>query len=140
MRSGTLQEVQHISVSIECPPGEVYRYASDPNNLSAWASGLAGAEVERDGDAWLVDAPFGKARVTFAPTNEFGVIDHDVQVEGAPSVHNPMRVMPNGDGSEFLFSVFRQPGMSDEQFFEDTATVARDLQALKQILEDKAHS
>jgi hypothetical protein len=43
--------------------------------------------------------------------------------------------VPNGSGSEVLFTVFRQPGMSDENFAKDTAMVEQDLQTLKLVLE-----
>jgi hypothetical protein len=47
----------------------------------------------------------------------------------------PMRVFPNGEGAEVLITVFRQPGVSDEKFAEDTHWVRRDLEALKTLLE-----
>lgn len=46
-----------------------------------------------------------------------------------------MRVVPNGDGSEVVFTLFRQPGMTDEQFAADAAWVAKDLAALKAVFE-----
>jgi hypothetical protein len=46
-----------------------------------------------------------------------------------------MRVVTNGTGSEVLFTMFQLPGMSDHQFAEDVAMVARDLQSLKVVLE-----
>lgn len=46
-----------------------------------------------------------------------------------------MRVVANGSGSEVIFTLFRQPGMSDEQVTEDAAWVERDLGTLKNILE-----
>jgi len=82
-----------------------------------------------------MNAPFGKVRVKFAEQNAFGVMDHEVTLESGVAVHNPMRVMPNGDGSEFLFTLIRQPGMSDEQFAKDKAAVEKDLRALKDLLE-----
>ena len=50
-------------------------------------------------------------------------------------IYMPMRVFPNGEGSEVLITVFRRPGMSDEKFAEDTQWVRRDLEALKELLE-----
>jgi hypothetical protein len=50
-------------------------------------------------------------------------------------VHNPMRVVRNGVCSEVIFTLFRQPTMSDEQLAEDRAAVERDLRALKELLE-----
>ncbi|MCK5769320.1 SRPBCC family protein [Algiphilus sp.] len=130
-----MHETRHISVFIARPPEAVYAFAADPRNLPRWAAGLARSEVVRDGDDWIVTAPFGTARIRFAPRNDLGVMDHDVTLASGITVHNPMRVMPHGDGAEMLFTLFRQPGMSDEQFAADQAAVEADLQALKTLLE-----
>lgn len=127
--------VEHLSISIARRPSEVYEFASDPRNLPLWASGLARSQVKREGDEWIVEAPFGRARVRFADQNVFGVMDHDVELESGVTIHNPMRVMPNGEGSEFVFTLIRQPEMSDEQFAKDKATVEKDLKTLKALLE-----
>jgi len=47
----------------------------------------------------------------------------------------PMRVFPNGEGAEVLLTVFRQPGVTEEKFVDDTQWVRRDLEALKALLE-----
>jgi len=139
-RGGPMHDVQHISVSIARRPAEVYEFASDPRNLPRWAAGLARSEVRRDGDEWVADAPFGKIRVRFVQRNSFGVMDHDVKLESGVSIHNPMRVVPNGEGSEFVFTLIRQPGMSDGQFAKDKAAVENDLKTLKDLLERKSSS
>ena len=135
-----MHDVQHISVYIARPPVEVYEFASDPRNLPRWAAGLARSEVKRDGDEWIADAPFGKVRVRFVRRNSFGVMDHDVKLESGVTIHNPMRVVPNGDGSELVFTLIRQPGMSDGQFAKDKAAVENDLKTLKDLLERKSSS
>lgn len=127
--------VHHISISIARPPAEVYAFAGNPRNLPRWAAGLARSEVRRDGDAWVADGPFGKVRIQFVGENELGVLDHDVTLESGETVHNPMRVVPNGEGSEFIFTLIRRPGMSDEQFAEDREAVEKDLRTLKDLLE-----
>jgi hypothetical protein len=127
--------VQYISAYIARKPQQVYAYASEPRNLPQWAAGLAGSQVTREGDEWIMDAPFGKVRVKFAEHNSFGVMDHDVTMESGVTVHNPMRVVPNGDGSEFVFTLIRQPGMSDDQFMKDKVAVEKDLRTLKDLLE-----
>ena len=43
------------------------------------------------------------------------------------TIHNPMRVVANREGSEFVFTLIRQPGMSNEQFAMDQAAVENDL-------------
>jgi len=135
-----LNDVHHISISIARPPAEVFEFASDPRNLPRWAAGLARSEVKRDGDEWVADAPFGKIRVRFVERSPFGVLDHDVKLESGVSIHNPMRVVPNGDGSEFVFTLIRQPGMSDGQFAKDKAAVEHDLKTLRDVLERKSSS
>ncbi len=135
-----MHDVQHISVSIARRPAEVYEFASDPRNLPRWATGLARSEVRREGDEWVAEAPLGKVRVRFAPRNSFGVMDHDVTLESGITVHNPMRVVPNGEGSEFVFTLIRRPGMSDGQFAQDRAAVERDLKTLKDLLERTSRS
>lgn len=130
-----MPEAQHVSVYIARSPAEVYEFASDPTNLARWAAGLARSEVRRDGDDWVADAPFGTVRVRFVARNSLGVIDHDVRLASGITVHNAMRVIPNGDGSEVVFTVIRQSGMSDEQFGKDKTAVEHDLKTLKKLLE-----
>ena len=105
-------------MTIERPPGEVYAFVSDLKNLPRWASGLKAG-----------------LKVRFVEKNPFGVLDHYVKVDSGPEVYMPMRVFPNGDGSEVLITVFHQPGTSEEKFAEDTQWVRRDLEALKELLE-----
>ena len=71
----------------------------------------------------------------FVPENPYGVLDHDVTLESGVTVHNPMRVVENESGSELIFTLFRQPDMSDEKFAEDRVAVEKDLQTLKEVLE-----
>jgi hypothetical protein len=122
-----MNEVQHISIYIARRPGDIYVYASNPKNLPNWACGLASSEVSKDGDAWGVDAPFGRVKVKFAEKISFGVMDHEVELDTGVIVHNPMRVIPNGEGSEFIFTLIRQPEISNEQFTKDKIAVEKDL-------------
>lgn len=128
-------EVQHISIYIHRVPDDVYEFASKPENLPRWAAGLASSEVKRDGDVWVAEAPFGNVKIKFAEKNRFGIMDHDVELDSGVVVHNPMRVVPKGDGSEFIFTLLRQPGMSEEQFAADARVVETDLRRLKELLE-----
>jgi hypothetical protein len=131
----SVHDVQHISIYIARRPADVYEFASDPRNLPLWAAGLARSEVRKDGEDWIADAPFGNVRLRFAPPNSFGVMDHDVMLASGVTIHNPMRVVPNGEGSEFVFTLIRQPGTSDEQLAKDKAAVEHDLETLKRLLE-----
>ncbi len=126
--------VQHISVFINRSPQEVYEFACQPANLPQWASGLGGS-IEHVNGEWIAELPMGKITIRMAERNNFGILDHDVTLESGVRVHNPMRVVPRGRGSEVIFTLFRQPDMSDEKFAEDARWVEKDLQTLKNLLE-----
>ncbi len=125
----------HISVSINRSAADVYGYASNGANLPKWASGLSGGTIEKSGESWIAESPMGKVTITFAPTNTFGVLDHDVMLPTGETFYNPMRVMPNGDGCECMFTLYRQPGVTDEAFNTDAETIRKDLETLKKIIE-----
>lgn len=124
-----------VHVSVDRDWRAVYAYASAPENMPRWASGLASG-LRREGGDWIGDGgPLGDIRIRFAPPNDFGVIDHVVTLPDATSVHNALRVTPNHDGAEVAFTVLRQPGQDDAAFDADVAHVLKDLQALKALLE-----
>jgi Polyketide cyclase / dehydrase and lipid transport len=131
----TTYESRYVGVSIERPPAAVYAFASKPENLPKWATGL-GESITRANGEWVVDSPMGTVKLHFAERNELGVLDHDVILESGVTVRNPIRVVPNGEGSEVTFILFRQPDMSDEKFAEDAAWVQKDLRILKDLLEN----
>jgi len=125
---------KHISISIERPAKEVYEFVSNAENLPSWAAGLSGSIKKVDGD-WVAESPMGTIKITFADENTFGVLDHDVILPSGETFYNPMRVYPNNDGSELIFTLYLRPGMSDEMFAEDAEAVTKDLKKLKSLLE-----
>jgi hypothetical protein len=127
-------ESRQISESIDRPAAQVYDYAADPAHLPEWAPGL-GRSVENVDGRWFVETPAGRAGVAFVERNEFGVLDHEVTLPSGDVIYNPMRIVPNGDGCEVVFSLRRLPGMSSEDFERDAGLVQADLTRLKQVLE-----
>jgi hypothetical protein len=91
---------------------------------------------EVDGQ-WIVESAAlgGRVVVAFAEKNEFGVLDHDVTLPSGEVIHNPVRVIGDGDGCEVVFTLRRRPGMSDEDFERDAAAVSADLATLRQLTE-----
>src|SRR5690606_17240521 len=100
-----------------------------------WASGLSQSTLEREGEYWITDSPMGKVKVKFCEKNKLGVLDHDVILPSGEINHNPLRVVANGDGSEVIFTLYRLPRMSDEDFLRDLNFVQDDLKKLKSIIE-----
>lgn len=133
-----LLEARHVTTSVARYPREVYAFLANPENMPRWASGL-GDEMHREGDAWVAKGPLGTIRVKFTPKNALGVVDHDVTLESGQTVHNPLRVLANGEaGSEVVFTLFRQPGVSDADVEKDQRHIEKDLRSLKALLEAKA--
>lgn len=131
------ESVRHVSVTIARAPGDVYAFVVDPRNLPRWAAGLSSGIRSVDGE-WVTDSPMGPVKVRFEAPNELGVLDHDVVLPSGETVHNPLRVVPNGTASELTFTLFRRPGMTEEQFEADADAVGRDLARLKRLLEERA--
>lgn len=129
-----MTETRHLSVVVNASREQVYTVAADLDRLPEWASGLASG-ITRDGTDVLASSPMGVVRVRFAPRNEWGVLDHDVELPDGTVVNNPVRVLVHPDGAEVLFTV-RRLDMTEEQFDDDCATVSRDLAALKSLVEN----
>lgn len=127
-------EARTVSVTIERPPQTVYDYVADPATLPLWTFFES---ITPAGDGrWTSTGPDGEtAAIAFAPPNEFGVLDQDVEVAPGDVVHVPLRVVPNGPGSEVLFTAFRRPEYTDDDFDADVAVVRADLARLKELLE-----
>jgi hypothetical protein len=127
-------EFRHVSVSINRSWNDVYDFISNGDYFEQWASGL-GEKFRRAGDDWVAQGPLGTVTVRVVQRNGLGVADHDVVLENGVTVHNPIRVIPNGTGSTVTFTLFRMAGVSEQKFNDDAKAVEKDLLSLKAVLE-----
>ena len=127
-------ESQHLSVHIRRSVAAVYDYASNPENLPDWAEGLSAGIDLVNGD-WVSLSPMGRVIVEMAKPNDLGVLDHWVTTPEGDAFYNPMRVIEADGGCEVIFTLRRQPGMSDDAFEADAIAIVTDLATLKGILE-----
>lgn len=135
----THPESRQIAVWIAAAPEVVYDLAADPQTWPRWAAGLADGGLRQTERGWIADSPMGEVVVEFSPSNAFGVLDHTVRLPSGDAVYNPLRVVPAGPGEprcEVVFSLRRSAGMSDEEFEQDAAAVAADLETLRRLVED----
>jgi hypothetical protein len=79
----------------------------------------------------------GRVEVRFTGRTEEGILDHDVTLPDGTVVHNPLRVVPNEDGSEIVFTLFQRRGMTEEELRADARQVEEDLARLAQLIEGR---
>lgn len=128
-----MAESRTISVAIPCDWQTLYERIWRPESFPRWASGLSSADLHAEGSGWVARGPAGTVRIRFTGHNAFGVMDHWVELADGQTVYVPLRVIANGEGAEVQLTLFRQPGMTDEQFARDAEWVRRDLDALRDL-------
>jgi hypothetical protein len=124
-----------ISISIDRPYDEVYGYLSNPQNYQRWAALEPGTFKPLDNGDWQGETPFGFRHFRFSPPNRHGVLDHAVFVPDGEILYTPMRVVPNEEGTELIFTFFRRDGMDDAQFASAVEWIMTDFLTLKSLLE-----
>lgn len=131
----SVQTARHIGVSIDRPIEEVYGFLAEPRNFPKWAEGLGHGFEHVEGMTFMAQTPMGRMRVMFSEPNRYGVLDHAVIPESGAPMHNPMRAIANGNGTEVVFTLYKRPEMSDDDFVHDADWIIGDLRRLKALLE-----
>lgn len=129
-----LSESRTLTVSVARDADTVYQFVSNPENLPRWATAFCQSVRKVDSD-WVMQTPAGEMKVRFVPANAFRVADHFVSPTPGAEIYVPLRVLPNGAGSEMVFTLFRQANMLAADFARDIELVRSDLQSLKRGLE-----
>jgi len=127
-------EAVTLGIGIGQPWRALYDTIWQPEFSPRWASGLSRSTLRNEGDRWRAQGPEGVVWIRFTPYNEFGVMDHHVDVGSGPEIHVPLRIIGNEGGAEVILTLFRQPGMSDEKFRADKQWVRRDLEGLHDLM------
>lgn len=128
-----MSESRTLSISIPCDWQVLYERIWRPEYFPEWASGLSDADLRREGAVWKATGPNGTVGIRFTGHNDFGVMDHWVELPDGQTVYVPLRVIANGAGAEVQLTLLRQPWMTEDKFETDTEWVKRDLEKLKQL-------
>jgi hypothetical protein len=126
-----------ISIPIHRPYSEVYDFLAEPLNFPSWASNLGTDFVQTDRLEWATTTRTGRVILRFAPRNEYGILDHQVFVEGKTPTTTPMRLIENDDGCEIIYTQLQRRGMSDAAFASEVEWVTSDFEALRSLLESR---
>jgi hypothetical protein len=122
------------SIFIEAPPAKVVEFLAQVDNLPRWAVGFAKA-VTRDGGRWFVTTGAGEVGIRIGADARSGVVDFWMSPAPGVEALAASRVVPNGAGSEYVFTQFQTPGMPDEVFEKNVKALEHELTVLRAVLE-----
>ena len=128
MRSATVTTV------VDAPAERVFDFLSSIDNLPVWATEFA-RELRYEGDVAIVVNGLGEFAVTIDADAATGVIDMFAGPSGKEPARFPTRVVPLGGGrTAYSFTMFQTPGMPDELFDAQHASLRRELDDLHRVL------
>lgn len=91
------------TISIDASPQDVVAFVAEPRNLPRWAIGFA-KSVRQDEGRWVVTTGQGEVGVTIDADEQSGTVDFRMEVGPAVEAVAYSRVLPNGDGAEYVFT------------------------------------
>jgi uncharacterized protein YndB with AHSA1/START domain len=123
------------SISIASPPEKVFAFVADPENLPVWAIGFC-KEIRIEDERWIVTTPSGEQiPMRSVADAERGLLDGTWEMGPLGEGRSYTRVVPSGDGAEYVFTMVQASGMPDEVFDAQAAELGRELTVLKAHLE-----
>ena len=130
MRSRTVTTV------LDADPRAVFAYMSDIEHLPEWATEFA-RELHREGDDYKVVNGLGEFFFTIEADRDSGVIDMFAGPTKEQMAIFPTRAIGLPDGrTAYSFTMFQAPGMPDDLFEAQHASLERELAGLERILAD----
>jgi Polyketide cyclase / dehydrase and lipid transport len=120
-----------VTTVLPAPPERVFDYMSDVENLPRWATEFA-RELRREGDRWIVRNNLGELVFEIRADERTGVIDMLAGPTEDELAVFPTRVVALPDGtSAYSFTMFQAPGMPDELFESQHASLRREFQNIE---------
>lgn len=130
MRSETVTTV------LPAPREQVFDYMSDIRNLPRWATEFARELHEEDGEFRVVNN-LGEFVFEIEADRDTGVIDMFAGPTKEELAVFPTRAVALPDGrTSYSFTMFQGPGMPDELFESQHASLEREMAGLEAIFRD----
>lgn len=128
-----------ISIVIEQPFDEVYRFLVDPLNFPSWGPAQNSDMRHLGAGDWLVDFHQGPMILRFTEPNLYGVLNYRIFRPGdAPGHLVSVRLLPVGEACELTMIWRQRPGVSDQQFAAEGAGIRSYFVRIKALLEADA--
>lgn len=132
MQTNMSDRTETRTIEIAAPPDAVLSVVGDARRLPEWAPGFARA-VRPDGDGWIVDNGDVEFPIRLRVAAEFGTVDILAPTE--PPRGAFARVIPSGEGSEFLFSLSFPEGTEKAAVAAQMQTVEAELRTVRALSE-----
>lgn len=134
-------ETHTVTVTIDAPFATVAADLADSTTHHEWATEFFAGPV-RPGEPGEFIAPVpmmgGEVRHRIDADVERGILDlYFAPIGGPYGPPIPVRLVPNGDGVDVLWTLARFPGVSDHAWQQGVASMARELDALKRRHEEQ---
>lgn len=126
------------SVTIEAPPSVVFGFVADPQNLPSWAVGFCRSIRRDEHDGWVVTTASGEIAMRYETNEPAGTIDFRFSPEDGIEVTAFSRVVPNGHGSEYVFTQYQFDGMPNDVFEGQIRALEAELQVLRGLIHARA--
>jgi hypothetical protein len=131
-----LGHVDSRQLAIGAPRAVVIALLADARRLPEWAPAFARA-VAPEGEHWRVDLGGGaEVLIDVVVDEERGTID--LIRPGDPSTGAKLRVLHNGAGCAFVFSMVFPPGAPEAAVAAQMATIEEELETVRRIAEAAA--
>jgi hypothetical protein len=123
-----------VTAILSAPQRTVFEYLADIEHLPEWATEFA-RELRRDGDDYKVVNGLGEFYFTIEADPASGVIDMYAGPSKSEMAVFPTRAITLPDGrTAYAFTMFQTPGMPDELFESQHASLQRELANLEHLL------
>jgi Polyketide cyclase / dehydrase and lipid transport len=116
------------SISIAAEPHAVLAFLADPRQLPVWAPNFA-ESVRQDGGELVVSSGEDEIRIRMRVSHEHGTVD--LLAAKDPRIGAFSRVIPNGGGSEYLFTLLFADGTPRADIDRQMSIVEEELQAVR---------
>ena len=120
------------SIAIAAPSQVVVELLADGNRLPEWAPAFA-PEVQAEDDHWLVGSEDARFKIRIRSSAELGTVDILSVTDERSGAFG--RVIPNGEGSEFLFTLQFPEGTERETIAAQMRVVEGELEAVRALAE-----
>jgi len=127
------------TVIIDADPDHVYSFVADPCNLPAWAVGFCRTiRPDSEPDRWIVTTAQGEMPIRYVTDATARTIDFYFEPLPGAEVAAFSRVVPNGCGSDYIFTQFQIADMPDAVFEAQTDALGEELHVLRGVLRARA--